>query len=162
MRSVFLGRWRWSVRIIPAAVRKLRRISAKMVASSSCFCAFDGPPKKVRLHGRGTLVTPDHARFAEMASHFPANPGTRAFVHVALSRVPSSCGYGMPLFDFRGHRDRLDNSATNNGPERLKACRANKKPEEHRWSSRLRRERLTNLVLQYVRVRRCSNPRPAP
>src|SRR5689334_3511962 len=47
------------------------------------FCAFDGPPKIVRLHGCGTVITPDHAQFTKLAAHFPANPGTRAFIHVA-------------------------------------------------------------------------------
>src|SRR5215831_14662166 len=41
------------------------------------FCAFDGPPKIVRLHGRGEVFTQEHPRFAELAAHFPQNPGTR-------------------------------------------------------------------------------------
>jgi Pyridoxamine 5'-phosphate oxidase len=90
------------------------------------FCAFDGPPKIVRLHGRGTLVTPEHTRFAELAAHFPANPGTRAFVHVAVTRVASSCGYAVPLFDFREHREALDSWAANQGPEKMEAYRASK------------------------------------
>src|SRR6185295_17549383 len=28
------------------------------------FCAFEGAPRIVRLHGRGTLVAPGHPRFA--------------------------------------------------------------------------------------------------
>ena len=51
---------------------------------SSCF-ALDGPPKIVRLYGRGTIVTAEDARYAELASLFPANPGTRAIVHVAVT-----------------------------------------------------------------------------
>ena len=90
------------------------------------FCAFDGPPKIVRLHGRGTLVTPDHIRFRELAAHFPANPGTRAFVHVAITRVASSCGYAVPFFDFRGHREGLDAWAANQGSEKLESYRASK------------------------------------
>src|SRR6516164_737624 len=38
------------------------------------FCAFEGPPKIVRLHGRAKLVTEGDARFAELAELFPANP----------------------------------------------------------------------------------------
>src|SRR5688572_14138725 len=69
------------------------------------FCAFEEPPRIVRLHGRGTIIEPGHPRFSEMASGFPANPGTRAFVHVNVTRVSSSCGHGVPLFDFQRHRD---------------------------------------------------------
>src|SRR6476659_10883218 len=30
------------------------------------FCAFDGPPRIVRLHGHGEYVRPDHERFEEL------------------------------------------------------------------------------------------------
>lgn len=90
------------------------------------FCAFDGPPKIVRLHGHGTVVTPGDARFPELSSRFPANAGTRAIVHVAVSRVSDSCGYSVPFFDFRSHRDTLDRWAANKGPEELNAYRATK------------------------------------
>src|ERR1700755_2769721 len=59
------------------------------------FCAFDGPPKIVRLHGYGTGIAADHPRFAEFAKLFPAHPGTRAFIHVAVRRVSDSCGYSV-------------------------------------------------------------------
>jgi Pyridoxamine 5'-phosphate oxidase len=90
------------------------------------FCAFEGGPKIVRLHGRGTVIAPGHARFAELAAHFPANPGTRAFVHVVLNRVSTSCGFGVPRFDFRGRRDTLDDWAIQKGPEELNDYRARK------------------------------------
>jgi hypothetical protein len=90
------------------------------------FCAFDGAPKIVRLHGRGSVITPDHSRFSELSSLFPPHPGTRAFIHVAVSRVSSSCGYAVPFFDFRGHRDALDCWSATQGPEKLEAYRATK------------------------------------
>ncbi len=90
------------------------------------FCAFEGSPKIVRLHGRGAVITPDQARFAELASHFPANPGTRAFIHVTVSRVSSSCGFSVPFYDYREHRDTLDDWATKQGQEKLHEYRANK------------------------------------
>jgi hypothetical protein len=90
------------------------------------FCAFDGPPKIVRLHGHGTVVTPGADRFTEFSSLFPANPGTRAFVHVAVQRVSESCGFSVPFFDFRGHRDALDRWAATKDPSELDAYRAAK------------------------------------
>jgi hypothetical protein len=90
------------------------------------FCAFDGAPQVVRLHGRGEIVTPNHARFGEMAAHFPANPGTRCIVHVEVARVSTSCGYSVPFFDFRGYRDTLEKWAVNKGPEKLNEYRAAK------------------------------------
>ena len=90
------------------------------------FCAFDGPPKIVRLHGRGTLLTPDDTRFAELASLFPSHPGTRAIVHIAVTRVSDSCGYSVPFYDYRAHRDTLDQWSTKQGPEKIRTYRATK------------------------------------
>jgi hypothetical protein len=90
------------------------------------FCALDGPPKIVRLHGQGTVLTPAHPRFAELAAHFPPNPGTRAIIHIQVTRVSDSCGFSVPFFDFRSHRDTLDRWAEAKGPEQLDAYRANK------------------------------------
>lgn len=90
------------------------------------FCAFEGPPKIVRLHGRGTLVTPDHPKFAELAALFPPNPGTRAYVHVTVNRVSDSCGFSVPFYDFKSPRDTLDQWAEKQGPEKLDEYRATK------------------------------------
>lgn len=87
------------------------------------FCALDGPPKIVRLHGHGTVVTPGDDRFAGLAALFPANPGTRAFVHMAVRRISDSCGYAVPLYEFRGSRGTLDQWATHQGPEKVAAYR---------------------------------------
>jgi hypothetical protein len=88
------------------------------------FCAFDGPPQIVRLHGRGTVITPGDDRFPGLSEKFPPNPGTRALVHVAVDRVSSSCGYSVPFLDYRGDRDILDSWAATKGPEDLEAYRA--------------------------------------
>lgn len=90
------------------------------------FCAFIGPPRIVRLHGKGSVITPDDARFAEMTDHFVSNPGTRAFIHVDVHRVSSSCGFSVPFYEFKSHRDTLDRWATQKGPQELESYRATK------------------------------------
>src|SRR5215207_991210 len=90
------------------------------------FCAFDGPPRIVRLHGAGTVVCPGQGRYEEFASLFPPNAGTRAFVHVAVDRVSQSCGWSVPNYEFRGQRDALDRWAALQGDEKLEAYRATK------------------------------------
>ncbi|MCP4200692.1 MAG: pyridoxamine 5'-phosphate oxidase family protein [bacterium] len=87
------------------------------------FCAFKGPPKIVRLHGHGTVVTNDHTRYAELARHFPSNPGTRSIIHVSVERISDSCGYAVPLCEFKRPRDTLDRWAVSKGDERLKEYR---------------------------------------
>jgi Pyridoxamine 5'-phosphate oxidase len=90
------------------------------------FCAFQGPPKIVRIHGHGVPVTSEDPRYAEFVDLFPANPGTRAFVHIHVDRVSDSCGYSVPLFQFQSQRETLDRWATAKTPEGLKAYRVAK------------------------------------
>jgi predicted pyridoxine 5'-phosphate oxidase superfamily flavin-nucleotide-binding protein len=57
------------------------------------LCAFEGPPRVVRLHGRGTVVP-------------AADPGdgVRAVIRVDVERISDSCGYGVPLMEYAGER----------------------------------------------------------
>jgi hypothetical protein len=90
------------------------------------FCAFEGGPKIVRLHGRGTVIEPGDAKFSELAAGFPSNPGMRAIIHIAVDRVSDSCGLSVPFYDFTGHRDQLDRWAGKQSPEKLVEYRAGK------------------------------------
>lgn len=74
------------------------------------FCAFEGPPKIVRLHGRGSAVTADDPRYAELLDAFPASPdrhAVRTVIEVTVERVSDSCGYAVPLMDYQGERGLL-------------------------------------------------------
>jgi hypothetical protein len=82
------------------------------------FCAFDGPPKIVRLHGRGTVVTEEHPSYGRLLPLFPLHPGTRAFIHIQITRVSDSCGYAVPFFSFQGPRDRWIVGLFNRGRRR--------------------------------------------
>ena len=83
------------------------------------LCALEGPPKIVRLHGRGEVLEPGDARFAELRARFPENPGTRAVIVVNVQRVSDSCGYAVPLYAYQGERRQLDDWAVKKGPEKL-------------------------------------------
>jgi len=87
------------------------------------FCAFEGPPTIVRLHGRGEVIPPGHPEFESLAAPFPKNLGTRAVIRVKVSRVSDSCGYAVPLFDYRGPRDVLDKWAEDKGAAKLEEYR---------------------------------------
>jgi hypothetical protein len=90
------------------------------------FCAFEGSPKVLRLHGRGQAFDTHHPRFTELASLFPTHPGTRSIIHIRVTRVSTSCGYSVPLFDFRAPRQTLDEWTAAQSPEKLAAYRAAK------------------------------------
>jgi hypothetical protein len=72
------------------------------------FCAFSGPPRILRLHGQGRVVVPGDKRWADLAGRFPTRRGARAVVVVEIERIADSCGYAIPLYDYAGERDLLD------------------------------------------------------
>ena len=57
------------------------------------FCAFDGPPKIVRLHGTSQVSPLGSAEFETLAPSFPNYPGRRAIIRAHLVRIGDSCGY---------------------------------------------------------------------
>ena len=90
------------------------------------MCAFTGPPRIVRLHGRGHAVVPGDAAFEELSRQFPARAGTRAIVVVDVERIADSCGYAVPTMAYTGDRDRLDKWTEGRGHDGLVAYRAEK------------------------------------
>src|SRR5229473_5196607 len=47
------------------------------------FCAFDGPPRIVRLYGSASVVLPDDAGFTELAARFdPPEHAVRSIIRV--------------------------------------------------------------------------------
>ena len=90
------------------------------------FCAFDGRPKIVRLHGKGEVVVAGDGRFDDLSARFPEKPGTRAVVLVDVERISTSCGYGVPLMRFEDERHEMERWAESKGPEGLDAYRQEK------------------------------------
>ena len=84
------------------------------------FCAFDGAPRIVRLHGQGEALTPGHADYASLVAHFPPHLGTRAFIRITVNRIADSCGYAVPLYEYRAERDILDKWTESKGPDKIK------------------------------------------
>jgi len=90
------------------------------------FCAFQGPPKVLRLHGQGRVIEPHEAGFADLQSHFPVYEGTRAIIVVELTRISDSCGYGVPLLKYEAERPNLPAWCHKRGTEGLKIYRQEK------------------------------------
>lgn len=81
------------------------------------FCAFDGAPNVVRLHGRGRFVTIHDAEYAELAPRFSELRGARAVIVVDVERVSDSCGFGVPLMEYGGERDLLPDFVDRKGAD---------------------------------------------
>lgn len=71
------------------------------------FCAFEGPARILRLHGRGIAHEPGDAAYAELRPRFPDLAGERAIVAVDVELVSTSCGFGVPMMRYVGERDDL-------------------------------------------------------
>jgi hypothetical protein len=92
------------------------------------LCAFAGPPRIVRLHGRGEVLHPGDPGFAELLGHGFHEPDApearRALVRVDVTRVSDSCGYGVPLMTYDGERPHQDLSTAKrlrtHGPEAMR------------------------------------------
>jgi len=74
------------------------------------FCAFEGSPKIVRLHGQGRAVLVGDPEFDELRAAFGKDRtlGQRSIIVADLTRISDSCGWSLPLMDFRADRDVLD------------------------------------------------------
>lgn len=81
------------------------------------FCAFQGPPRIVRVHGTGEVVEPADEKFVGLSAHFDDYPGVRSIIVVRASRISDSCGYGVPLYNYEGERDQLQRWAKAKGGE---------------------------------------------
>jgi len=83
------------------------------------FCAFEGPARILRLHGRGEVVEAADPRFGDLYARFPPREHARAVVVVAVERVATSCGYAVPLMQLQGERAVLDTYWERRGEELL-------------------------------------------
>jgi hypothetical protein len=71
------------------------------------FCAFEGPPRILRLHGRGRIVEPGDADWDRLLGNFPTYTGCRSIVLLNIERIADSCGFGVPLYEYAGERSQL-------------------------------------------------------
>jgi hypothetical protein len=85
------------------------------------FCAFEGDPKILRLYGHARCHYPDSPEWDAHIGRFPSLPGARQIIVMDVDLVATSCGFGVPLFDFRGERDELRDWAKKKGEEGIKA-----------------------------------------
>ena len=87
------------------------------------FCAFDGAPKIVRFHGIAEYCTPGSAGFEEVADSFQILPGTRGIVRCRAHRISDSCGFSVPIYEFREERQTLLKWAKSKGTGGLEEYR---------------------------------------
>lgn len=83
------------------------------------FCAFDGKPNIVRLYGTARIVRSDDPSFESLAREFPEHRSLRSFVDVDIHKVGSSCGFGVPNYEYIDERDQLVRWSAGKSPDDL-------------------------------------------
>ncbi|MBB6430677.1 pyridoxamine 5'-phosphate oxidase family protein [Algisphaera agarilytica] len=93
------------------------------------FCAFEGRPNIFRIQGRGEVVLPEHEAFESLLAHFPEQgdgPGVRSVIRIHADRIADSCGYGVPLMEYKEQRTELTDWAEKQGTEGVERYQRNK------------------------------------
>ncbi|MCP3971738.1 MAG: pyridoxamine 5'-phosphate oxidase family protein [Rhodobacteraceae bacterium] len=90
------------------------------------WCSFTAKPMILRAYGSARPVHPRDTDWGPLYAHFPAHPGARQIFDMDIDLVQTSCGYSVPFFDHRGHRDTLDTWANDKGAKGLRAFQEEK------------------------------------
>jgi predicted pyridoxine 5'-phosphate oxidase superfamily flavin-nucleotide-binding protein len=99
------------------------------------LCAFEGPPRILRLHGRGEVVAAGEPGFDDLLARAgfdepAAEESRRAVIVVSVERIADSCGYGVPLMRYEGERPHagawVDKKLRVGGPDAIAQYRAEK------------------------------------
>lgn len=81
------------------------------------FCSFSEKPLILRLYGTGTVILPRHEKWERYYSMFEPLPGKRQIIVLNIDAAQTSCGYGVPVYDFKEERPTLREWATKKGEE---------------------------------------------
>lgn len=84
------------------------------------FAAFEGSPMILRLYGNAKVIHRNDPQWQELFSLFNPIPGARQVFDLAVDLVQTSCGTGVPFFDYVEEREQLKNWAVKKGEEGIK------------------------------------------
>src|ERR1700744_4736086 len=90
------------------------------------FCAFDGPPNILRLYGYGHTVLPGDEEWDQLAPLFELQLATRQIIVADIHKVQTSCGFGVPYYEYLGERDQAQQWAERKGAEGLEQYKQEK------------------------------------
>ncbi|CAA7262531.1 unnamed protein product [Cyclocybe aegerita] len=68
------------------------------------FCAFEGPPRIVRLFGTGTVHEFDTPEYNDLIPVEKRRTGSRSVIVVDVHKVGTSCGFSIPFYTYKADR----------------------------------------------------------
>ncbi|MBT8257888.1 MAG: pyridoxamine 5'-phosphate oxidase family protein [Bacteroidia bacterium] len=90
------------------------------------FCSFEGKPLILRLYGTAEVYHERDEAFQKHIKLFPNIPGIRQIFSLKIDLVQSSCGFGVPEYEYKGQRTLLEEWAVNKGEDGIKTYWADK------------------------------------
>ena len=84
------------------------------------FCSFDAKPQILRLYGTARVLHHGDDGWAELLQLFPEFVGARNVFDMSVEMAQTSCGFGVPLMDFRADRDTMTDWLVRKGDDGLR------------------------------------------
>jgi len=84
------------------------------------LCGYEKKAWIVRIYGKGEVVRPQSRNWDAYAKQFEILPGTRQIILLHIDSVQTSCGWGVPKYEFQGHRDTLVKFGENKGEDGIR------------------------------------------
>lgn len=85
------------------------------------FCSLSEKPLILRLYGRGRVIRKRDSEWADLYSLFEPLPGARQIILMEIDSVQTSCGFGVPVYEFKEERDILVRQAEHKGEAEIVA-----------------------------------------
>ena len=84
------------------------------------FCAFEGSPLILRIYGKATIYHERDTHYHKNIKLFENSPGARQIIELDVDRVHTSCGFGVPIMEYKEERNYLSNWAEKKKEEKIK------------------------------------------
>lgn len=84
------------------------------------FIALEGNPMILRLYGSARVIHKNDPEWKDNITLFEPLPGARQIFDMTVDLVQTSCGMGVPFYDYAGEREQLNEWANKKGEEGIK------------------------------------------
>jgi hypothetical protein len=81
------------------------------------FCSFSGDPLILKIYGKAKAILPGDREWDKLYPLFDPLPGARQIFDLTIEFALTSCGMGVPCFDYADDRNELIRWAEKKGEE---------------------------------------------
>jgi hypothetical protein len=81
------------------------------------FCSFSENPLILRLYGQGKVIRPREKEWQKFYALFNSLPGKRQIIVLEVESAQTSCGFGVPIYEFKEERPTLIEWANKKGEQ---------------------------------------------